>query len=70
MIVILRRILFATEGLRGSGWMRTAAREVLVDLSRRNLFLLFELLNRSLGVPSAKWIVNNSEGENFIRTIC
>lgn len=26
--------------------MRTAAREVLVDLSRRNLFLLFELLNR------------------------
>lgn len=48
--------------------MRTAAREV--DLSRRNLFLPFELLNRSLGVPSAKWIVNNSEGENFIRAIC
>jgi len=45
--------------------MRTAAREV--DPSRRNLVLLFELLDRSLRARNVKWIVNDSEEEKFIR---
>jgi len=42
-----------------------------VDPSRRNLVLLFGLLDRSLGAQSVKWIVKQfREGRNlFVRPI-